>query len=81
MEQAQCLLLQVFLVHFIRMGGKDTVEQITSLRINFPWKAMPLHLIYYFSGKALNIPISALNVSKSDIGPHTLSNLKLMQLI
>lgn len=81
MEQAQCLLFQVFLVHFICMGGKNSVEQITSLRSNFPWKAMAWHLIYYFSAKALNIPILTPNVPKSDIGPHILGNLKMVQLI
>lgn len=81
MEQAQCLLFQVFLVHFICMGGKNSVEQITSLRSNFPWKAMAWHLIYYFSAKALNIPILTPNVPKSGIGPHILGNLKMVQLI
>lgn len=51
-------------------GGKNSVEQITFSRCNFPWKAMALHLIYYFSVKELNIPILTPNIPKYGWASH-----------
>lgn len=73
MEHCTVLVFSSVPSSFYLHRGENNIEQITSSRCNFPWKAMALHLIYYFSTKALNVLILTLNISKSDTGLHILS--------